>query len=82
MFYKDDTSLTYDDVLIVPNYSEVLPTEVDLKTKFSKNITMNIPVASSAMDTVTESRTAIVMAQEGGIGVIHKNLSPRIRPQR
>jgi IMP dehydrogenase len=76
MFYKDDTSLTYDDVLIVPNYSEVLPTEVDLKTKFSKNITMNIPVASSAMDTVTESRTAIVMAQEGGIGVIHKNLSP------
>jgi IMP dehydrogenase len=76
MFYNQDTALTYDDVLIVPNYSEVLPTEVDLKTKFSKNISMNIPVASSAMDTVTESRTAIVMAQEGGIGVIHKNLSP------
>lgn len=76
MFYTEDSALTYDDVLIVPNYSEVLPTEVELKTKFSKNIAMNIPIASSAMDTVTESRTAIVMAQEGGIGVIHKNLTP------
>jgi IMP dehydrogenase len=76
MFYTPEMALTYDDVLIVPNYSEVLPTEVDLKTRFSRNITMNIPIASSAMDTVTESRTAIVMAQEGGIGVIHKNLSP------
>ena len=76
MFYTTEMALTYDDVLIVPNYSEVLPTEVELKTRFSRNITMNIPIASSAMDTVTESRTAIVMAQEGGIGVIHKNLSP------
>lgn len=76
MFYTEDSALTYDDVLIVPNYSEVLPTEVELKTKFSRNISMNIPIASSAMDTVTESRTAIVMAQEGGIGVIHKNLTP------
>ncbi|WPU64592.1 IMP dehydrogenase [Peredibacter starrii] len=76
MFYTEDSALTYDDVLIVPNYSEVLPTEVELKTKFSKNITMNIPIVSSAMDTVTESRTAIVMAQEGGIGVIHKNMTP------
>jgi IMP dehydrogenase len=76
MFYTQDSALTYDDVLIVPNYSEVLPTEVELKTRFSKNISMNIPIASSAMDTVTESRTAIVMAQEGGIGIIHKNLSP------
>lgn len=76
MFYIQDSALTYDDVLIVPNYSEVLPTDVDLKTRFSRNITMNIPIASSAMDTVTESRTAIVMAQEGGIGVIHKNLTP------
>jgi IMP dehydrogenase len=76
MFYTEDSALTYDDVLIVPNYSEVLPTEVELKTRFSKNIAMNIPVASSAMDTVTESRTAIVMAQEGGIGVIHKNMTP------
>lgn len=76
MFYTQESALTYDDVLIVPNYSEVLPTEVELKTRFSKNIQMNIPIASSAMDTVTESRTAIVMAQEGGIGVIHKNLTP------
>lgn len=76
MFYIKDWALTYDDVLIVPNYSEVLPTEVDLKTYFSKNITLNIPVVSSAMDTVTEARTAIVMAQQGGIGVIHKNLTP------
>lgn len=76
MFYTQDSALTYDDVLIVPNYSEVLPTEVQLKTKFSKNISMNIPIVSSAMDTVTESRTAIVMAQEGGIGVIHKNMTP------
>jgi IMP dehydrogenase len=79
MFYNSDIALTYDDVLIVPNYSEVLPTEVELKTKFSRNITMNIPVVSSAMDTVTEARTAIVMAQEGGIGVIHKNLSPELQ---
>jgi len=76
MFYTEDLALTYDDVLLVPNYSEVLPTEVELKTKFSRNIAMNVPIASSAMDTVTESRTAIVMAQEGGIGVIHKNLTP------
>lgn len=76
MFYTEDLALTYDDVLLVPNYSEVLPTDVELKTKFSKNISMNVPIASSAMDTVTESRTAIVMAQEGGIGVIHKNLTP------
>lgn len=76
MFYTPEMALTYDDVLIVPNYSEVLPTDVELKTRFSRNITMNIPIVSSAMDTVTESRTAIVMAQEGGIGVIHKNLTP------
>jgi IMP dehydrogenase len=76
MFYTTEMALTYDDVLIVPNYSEILPTEVELKTYFSRNIQLNIPIVSSAMDTVTESRTAIVMAQEGGIGVIHKNLSP------
>ncbi|MFA5583623.1 MAG: IMP dehydrogenase [Bacteriovoracaceae bacterium] len=75
MFYTQDLALTFDDVLIVPNYSEVLPTDVNLKTKLSRNISMNIPIISSAMDTVTESKTAIVMAQEGGIGVIHKNLS-------
>ncbi len=76
MFYTENSALTYDDVLIVPSYSEVLPSEVCLKTRFSKNISLNIPIVSSAMDTVTESRTAIVMAQEGGIGVIHKNMTP------
>ncbi|MFG1501550.1 IMP dehydrogenase [Halobacteriovorax sp. XZX-3] len=69
-------ALTYDDVLIKPGYSEVLPGDVSLKTKFSRNIALNIPIVSAAMDTVTESKTAIVMAQQGGIGVIHKNMSP------
>lgn len=75
MFYTEEPGLTYDDVLLMPNYSEILPHEASLKSRFSKNITLNIPIASSAMDTVTESQTAICMAQEGGIGVIHKNLS-------
>jgi IMP dehydrogenase len=76
MFYSKEPGLTYDDVLLMPNYSEILPHQAILKSRFSKNITLNIPIASSAMDTVTESLTAITMAQEGGIGVIHKNLSP------
>ncbi|ALU27636.1 IMP dehydrogenase [Myroides odoratimimus] len=67
--------LTYDDVLLVPNYSEILPREVSLKSKFSRNITLNVPVVSAAMDTVTESEMAIAMAREGGIGVIHKNMT-------
>lgn len=70
------TSFTYDDVLLKPAYSEVLPHECQLHTKFSKRIDMKIPIVSAAMDTVTESRAAIVLAQEGGIGVIHKNMSP------
>ena len=67
--------LTYDDVLLIPNYSEVLPRDVSIKTRFSRNITLNVPVISAAMDTVTESEMAIAMAREGGIGVIHKNMS-------
>ena len=67
--------LTYDDVLLVPNYSEVLPREVSITSKFSKNIPLNIPIVSAAMDTVTESEMAIAMAREGGIGVLHKNMT-------
>ncbi len=67
--------LTYDDVLVVPAYSEILPNEVDIKSKFTKNINLNIPLVSAAMDTVTESSMAISIAQEGGIGVLHKNMS-------
>jgi IMP dehydrogenase len=68
-------ALTYDDVLLVPAYSEVMPRETDLSTFFSRNIHLNIPIVSAAMDTVTESMMAIAIAQEGGIGVIHKNMS-------
>ena len=67
--------LTYDDVLLVPAYSEVLPREVNITTRFTRNIKLNIPIVSAAMDTVTESKMAIAMAREGGIGVLHKNMS-------
>ena len=67
--------LTYDDVLLIPAYSEVLPSQVSLKTKFSRNISLNVPIVSAAMDTVTEQQLAIAIAREGGIGVIHKNMS-------
>ena len=67
--------LTYDDVLLIPAYSEVLPKEVTLKTKFSRNIELNVPFVTTAMDTVTEAKMAIAIAREGGIGVIHKNMS-------
>ena len=68
-------ALTYDDVLLVPAYSDVMPREVDISTFFSRNIQLNIPIVTAAMDTVTESQMAIAIAQEGGIGVIHKNMS-------
>ncbi len=67
--------LTYDDVLLVPAYSEILPREVNIQSQFTRNITINVPIVSAAMDTVTESRMAIAMAREGGIGVLHKNMT-------
>ncbi len=67
--------LTYDDVLLVPAYSEVLPREVSIQSKFTRNITLNVPILSAAMDTVTESAMAMAMAREGGIGVLHKNMT-------
>ncbi|HNB33362.1 MAG TPA: IMP dehydrogenase, partial [Bacteroidia bacterium] len=67
--------LTYDDVLLVPAFSEILPRDVDTSTYFSRNIKLNVPIVSAAMDTVTESAMAIAIAQEGGIGVLHKNMT-------
>ena len=74
-----EEALTFDDVLLVPNYSEVLPRDVSLRAQLTREITMNIPVVSAAMDTVTESGLAIALAQEGGIGIIHKNMSPELQ---
>lgn len=68
-------SLTFDDILLVPGYSEVIPTDVDLKTRLTSKVSLNIPVLSASMDTVTESEMAIAMARQGGIGIIHKNMS-------
>lgn len=68
-------ALTFDDVLLVPAHSTVLPNTADLSTQLTKTIRLNIPMLSAAMDTVTEARTAIALAQEGGIGFIHKNMS-------
>src|SRR5574337_201971 len=70
-------ALTFDDVLLVPAYSKVLPKDTSLATRFSRNIALNLPLVSAAMDTVTEARLAIAIAQEGGIGVVHKNLTPQ-----
>ena len=70
-------ALTFDDVLLVPAYSEVLPRDVELKTRLTRHISLNIPLISAAMDSVTEARLAISMAQEGGIGIIHKNMTPQ-----
>jgi IMP dehydrogenase len=71
-----ETYFTFDDVLLKPGYSEIMPGQVDVATQFTRNIRLNIPLISAAMDTVTESATAIAMAQSGGIGIIHKNLTP------
>ncbi|MFN9502988.1 MAG: IMP dehydrogenase [Rubrivivax sp.] len=70
-------ALTFDDVLLVPAYSQVLPRDTSLVTRLTRNITINLPLVSAAMDTVTESRLAIAMAQEGGVGIVHKNLTPQ-----
>ena len=69
-------ALTFDDVLLVPAHSLVVPRDVSLQTRLTRTIMLNIPLLSAAMDTVTDARLAIAMAQEGGLGVIHKNMSP------
>ena len=74
--------LTFDDVLLIPAFSDVLPVDVDLSSNFSKNLKIKVPIVSAAMDTVTESKMAIAMAQEGGLGVIHKNLSPEVQSEK
>src|SRR5438445_11685517 len=71
------TALTFDDVLLVPAFSDVLPRDTSLKTRLSRNISLNLPLVSAAMDTVTEARLAIAIAQEGGMGIVHKNLTPK-----
>ena len=76
MLRVDQEALTFDDVLLLPGYSEVVATDVSLQTRLTREIALNIPLVSAAMDTVTEARLAITMAQEGGIGIIHKNLTP------
>src|SRR5574339_568371 len=69
--------LTFDDVLLVPAYSEVVPADVDVRSRFTRGIELNVPIVSAAMDSVTEARLAITMAREGGIGIIHKNMTPQ-----
>src|SRR5258707_8746565 len=71
--------LTFDDVLLIPAESSVLPRDIDVSTRLTERITLNIPLVSAAMDTVTESRTAIALAQEGGLGIVHRNLSVTVQ---
>jgi IMP dehydrogenase len=75
-------ALTFDDVLLLPAHSTIMPRDVTLKTRLTRNIHLNLPLVSAAMDTVTESRLAIALAQEGGIGIVHKNLSPKAQALR
>ena len=75
MLRIEEQALTFDDVLLVPKYSSVLPQETDLSTKLTKQVNLKIPIVSAAMDTVTESRMSIALAELGGIGIIHKNIS-------
>src|SRR6185312_5246040 len=75
-------ALTFDDVLIKPGLSELLPADVDIRTRITREIPLNIPIIASAMDTVTEAMMAIAMAQAGGIGVIHRNLEPEIQAEQ
>ena len=74
-----DLALTFDDILLVPAKSDTLPRDADLKTRFTRNLSINIPLISAAMDTVTGARTAICLAQEGGVGVVHRNLTPQMQ---
>lgn len=77
LFHNSHEMLTFDDVLVLPGYSEVLPSEVNVKARLTRNITLNIPLLSAAMDTVTEARLAIALAREGGLGLLHRNMSPQ-----
>ncbi len=81
LFNKFD-SLTFDDVLIVPGYTEVLPNETDVRVQLTQQIQLNIPILSAAMDTVTEARLAIALAREGGMGIIHRNMPPEASSRR
>jgi len=74
--FEQMDSLTFDDVLVEPGFSQVLPAQVDVQAQLTRDIRLNIPLLSAAMDTVTESRLSIALAREGGIGIIHRNLSP------
>ncbi len=80
--FQSNESLTFDDLLVVPGYSEVLPSEVDVRARLTRTINLNIPILSAAMDTVTEARLAIALAREGGIGIIHRNMSPEEQSQQ
>ena len=80
--FQSSEALTFDDVLVVPSYSEILPAEADVTARLAGDIHINIPLLSAAMDTVSEARLAIALAREGGIGIIHRNLSVEQQPMK